>query len=436
MCCGGRRGAHQSDDGAGYECRAARNDPGMRRFIVIITAAALLAVLTVVVIVGSPPPENVGAGSSRDSEVTSAPASPASQPAEAPSTSAAARRSATPPAVRLRKLPATYGQPLYVTSPPGNPARLFVVEKTGRIRIFTHGHVLSHPFLDLSRQVSHDGEQGLLSMAFDPHYARNGRFYVDYTNANGNTRVVRYRVSRSNPNRADPSSARIILRIHQPYPNHNGGQLQFGPNGRLFVGMGDGGSEGDPQHHAQDPRSRLGKLLSINVNVSPVRVNLYARGLRNPWRFSFDRKTGALWIGDVGQNRREEVDYLPPRHPAGANFGWNGYEGTLVFNAHAAASLNKSTLTWPVSQYSHDPGSAITGGYVYRGAAIASLRGYYVFGDFGSGQVWAKRGPRGAAHLLPGADGRVTQLSSFGQDAAGELYVVSLAGSVYKIVPR
>jgi glucose/arabinose dehydrogenase len=284
--------------------------------------------------------------------------------------------------------------------------------------------------------VSTGGEQGLLSMAFDPHYAANRRFYVDYTNVSGDTRVVRYRASSSNPDVAVASSARVLLGVHQPYSNHNGGQLQFGPGGLLFVGMGDGGSGGDPQHHAQDPRSRLGKLLRINVGVSPARVTTYAKGLRNPWRFSFDRKTGALWIGDVGQNAWEEIDYLRPGRPAGANLGWNGYEGTHVYDAQVAATLNKASLTRPVAQYSHSIGNAVTGGYVYRGSAIPALRGFYLFADFGSGHAWAMKGPSGARRALSGADGQVSQISSFGQDASGELYIVSLTGSVYKIVPR
>ena len=199
--------------------------------------------------------------------------------------------------------------------------------------------------------------------------------------------------------------------------------------------MGDGGSGGDPQGYAQNSRSRLGKLLRLNVDVSPVRVGIYAKGLRNPWRFSFDRSTGALWIGDVGQGAREEIDYLRPGRPAGANFGWNGYEGTLVYDSRTAARLTKSSLTFPVSQYGRDLGYSVTGGYAYRGSAIPALRGFYLFADWGSGHVWAKKGPGGARSTVAGLDGQVAQISSFGQDAAGELYVVSLAGSVYKIVP-
>ena len=260
--------------------------------------------------------------------------------------------------------------------------------------------MLPQPFLDISAQVSRGGEQGLLSMAFHPRYASNGRFYVNYTNTNGDTRVVRYRVSSADPDRAAASTARVLLRVDQPYNNHNGGQLQFGPDGRLWVGMGDGGSGGDPQGRAQDSRSRLGKMLRVNVGTSPARVSVYAKGLRNPWRFSFDRATGALWIGDVGQNAWEEIDYLRPGRPAGANFGWNAYEGTHVYDAAVAARLNRSSLTWPVSQYSHSVGYSVTGGYVYRGTAIPSLRGFYVFADY-SGRVWAKRGPGGEPLRAP-----------------------------------
>ena len=172
--------------------------------------------------------------------------------------------------------------------------------------------------------------------------------------------------------------------------------------------MGDGGSGGDPRGYAQNPRSRLGKLLRINVNVSPVRVRIYAKGLRNPWRFSFDRRTGALWIGDVGQGAREEIDYLRPGRKPGANFGWNGYEGTLVYDSSTAARLKRGALTFPVSQYGRDLGYSVTGGYVYRGSAVPALRGFYLFGDFGSGHVWAKRGPGADRHLVQGADGEVT----------------------------
>jgi glucose/arabinose dehydrogenase len=406
----------------------------MQRFIALIAGAAVLAGLGVLLVAEGPSP-TAASGSTPMPAAGTRPAGDSSGLASATTVSASASAGTTPPAVALRRL-GTFDQPVYLTSPPGDTSRLFVVEKTGRIRVLKNGSVLAAPFLDISSLVSDGGEQGLLSMAFDPAYGTNRRFYVDYTDVNGDTRVVRYRSSASNPDVAVPSGAKVLLRVDQPYANHNGGQLAFSPSGRLFVGMGDGGSGGDPQRHAQDPRSRLGKLLRLNVDVSPVRVGIYARGLRNPWRFSFDRATGSLWIGDVGQDAWEEIDYLRPGRPAGANLGWNGYEGTHVLNAQVAGTLNKSSLTWPVAEYSHSLGEAVTGGYVYRGSAIPALRGFYLFADFASGHVWAKKGPSGARRALSGADGQATQISSFGQDASGELYVVSLAGPVYKIVPR
>jgi glucose/arabinose dehydrogenase len=339
----------------------------------------------------------------------------------------------SPPAVKLQKIPGTYDYPVYVAAPPGDTHRLFIVEKTGGIRILLNGTVLAKPFLDLSAQVSGQTEQGLLSMAFDPRYATNGRFYVDYTNLAGDTRVVRFTVSASDPNVADPASAKVLLAVHQPYSNHNGGQLQFGPDGRLYVGMGDGGSEGDPNNVAQNPHSLLGKILRITLGAKP-KVAIYARGLRNPWRFSFDRATGALWIGDVGQDKWEEVDYLKPGRPAGANLGWSAFEGSHVYKPAVAAKLNRSKLVWPVAQYSHAVGNAVVGGYVYRGSAIPALRGWYVFGDYGSGHIWAFKRGAGAPKALSGADKALSSITSFGQDASGELYVASPSGSVYKIV--
>ena len=340
-----------------------------------------------------------------------------------------------PPAVGLRRITGTYSQPVYVASPPGDRSRLFIVEKTGRIRIVRNGVLLARPFLNISTQVSNGSEQGLLSMAFHPRFAGNGRFYIDYTDRAGDTRVVSYRVQQGNPNRADTTTRRVLLAIDQPYANHNGGQLQFGPDGRLYVGMGDGGSGGDPQGNAQNNASRLGKLLRITLG-SPPQVSIYAKGLRNPWRFSFDRANGRLWIGDVGQNAWEEIDVLAAGRPAGANLGWNGFEGTHVYNSTTAAQLDRSTLVWPREEYSHSVGYSVTGGYVYRGSAIPALRGFYLFADYGSGRVWAMDGPAGARARVPGLDGRLSAISSFGQDARGELYIVSLRGSVYRIVPR
>jgi glucose/arabinose dehydrogenase len=405
----------------------------MRRIVLLIAAVALVSAAIAVAVTRGPPPTSAGATPSPAANTPPGAAQGATAGRESPA--AAAAEDPRPPAVRLTRVPGDYEQPLYVTAPRGDRSRIFIVEKTGAIRIVKNGAPLSRPFLDISGEVSRGGEQGLLSMAFHPRHASNGLFYVNYTDRAGDTRVVRYRVSRTDPDRAAASTASVVLRVVQPYSNHNGGQVQFGPDGRLYVGMGDGGSGGDPRGYAQDPRSRLGKLLRINVDVSPVRVSIYAKGLRNPWRFSFDRGTGALWIGDVGQGAREEIDYLRPGREPGANFGWNGYEGTLVYDSATAARLKRGALTFPVSQYGRDLGYSVTGGYVYRGSAVPGLRGFYLFGDFGSGHVWAKRGPGADRHLVRGADGEVRQLSSFGEDARGELYITSLAGSVFKIVP-
>ena len=332
-------------------------------------------------------------------------------------------------AAKLRPLVGGLDQPVYVTAAPGEPARLYVVEQPGRIVVVERGKVRGEPFLDVGKLVSCCGERGLLSVAFHPDYARNRRLYVDYTDSGGNTRVVEYR---SDGVRVLPASARRLLAVDQPYPNHNGGQLQFGPDGRLYVGMGDGGSGGDPENRGQDASTMLGKLVAIDVATGAT--SLAGIGLRNPWRFSFDRLTGDLWIGDVGQDAWEEVDHVVkgglPR-----NFGWSVYEGLVRFKD---APLDKSApLVRPVAVYSHAQGCSITGGYVYRGKAIPALRGRYVYGDFCSGHIWSL-----AATATPGAAAKprlepwnVPQLSSFGEDAAGELLTVSLAGAISRLVP-
>ena len=323
-----------------------------------------------------------------------------------------------PPAVALQSV-GTFDQPVYVTSPPGDTSRLFVVEKTGRIRIVKNGSTLATPFLDISGLVSNGSEQGLLSMAFDPRFATNRRFYVNYTNVNGDTRVVRYLASSADPDVASPASARVLLRVDQPYSNHNGGQLQFSPSGLLFVGMGDGGSGGDPQRHAQDPRSRLGKLLRLNVNVSPVQGEHLRQGAAQPVavlvrphdRRPLDRRRGPERLGG---DRLPEGRAARRSQPAAGT----GTKARTSTTRRWRRTLNKASLTWPVSQYGRSLGYSVTGGYVYRGTAIPALRGFYLFADFGSGHVWAKKGPGGARRALSGVDGQVAQISSFGQDAA------------------
>jgi glucose/arabinose dehydrogenase len=340
-------------------------------------------------------------------------------------------RPAAAPSFGLKLVAQGLTQPVYVASPPGDTHRLFIVEKGGKILIMKDGSLLPTPFLDLSGRVSTGSEQGLLSVAFSPRYATNGRFYVDYTDPTGNTKVVRYVVSATDPDRADTATRKVILTVDQPYANHNGGQLQFGPGGGLYVGLGDGGSEGDPHDYGQNLKVRLAKILRINLAVSPPRVIIYAYGLRNPWRFSFDPANGNLWIGDVGQDRWEEIDFLRAGTRPGSNFGWSYYEGDHVYKPQP---INRTRLRFPVFEYSHTLGCAVTGGYVYRGSAIPALRGYYLFADFCSGRVWMKKGSAGSVARAPVSQ-RVTNISSFGRDASGELYLISLSGSIYKLVP-
>jgi glucose/arabinose dehydrogenase len=340
--------------------------------------------------------------------------------------------------------------PLYLTAPPGDD-RLFVVEKGGRIRIVEDGTLRPDPFLDISSLVSGGSEQGLLGLAFHPDYESDGRFFVDYTDRAGDTRIVQYHVS-SDANAADPASARILLTVDQPYSNHNGGQLAFGPDGYLYVGMGDGGSGGDPQGHGQDARDLLGSLLRLDVSADTgyaippdnpwvdsagARGEVWSIGLRNPWRFSFDRSNGDLYIADVGQDEIEEVDVSPRASGGGrgANYGWNIMEGNSCFSS---GSCDRSGLVLPATQYTHADGCSVSGGYVYRGDAIPSLQGTYLYADFCSGWVRSFRHVNGTAteqrswpSLAPGGN-----VPSFGEDANGELYVMSADGGVYRVVSR
>jgi len=338
------------------------------------------------------------------------------------------------PSLALTTIASGFKRPVYLTQPPDDTHRLFVVLQGGRIRIIRDGVKLRRPFFDIAGQVSTGPEQGLLSLAFDPQFATNRFVYVDYTNLAGNVRVVRYRVMKAHPNRVDQSTARVLLRVREPFANHNGGQLQFGPDGKLYVAMGDGGSAGDPFNNAQNTTSRLGKILTIDASTSPVTVSMYAYGLRNPWRFAFDKATGDLWIGDVGQDAWEEVDYLPAGTAAGTDFGWSGYEGTHVYNATRAAAMNVASLTWPVAEYPHPTGEAIIGGYVYRGSAIPGLQGTYLYGDYMTARVWALTSPGGTPSEVPNVTQTVGHISSFGQDSSGELYLITLGGTVDKIV--
>lgn len=312
--------------------------------------------------------------------------------------------------------------------------RLFIIEKYGAIRIFKDGQLLEQPFLNIDDRVDDSGnEMGLLGFAFHPNYEQNGYFYVNYTGDGGNTRISRFQASGDS---ADPNSEQVLLVIDQPFENHNGGGVVFGPDGYLYLGLGDGGAAGDPFKNGQNTDVLLGKLLRIDVDNgdpyaipadNPFGSEVWAYGLRNPWRFSFDRATGDLWIGDVGQGEWEEVDYLPAGSPGGVNFGWSIMEGSYGYDGEPQPGL-----LLPAAEYSHSnpySGCSVTGGYVYRGS-MPEWNGVYLYGDYCSGTVWGLILSDGQwqSQVMFEPDLRIT---SFGEDEAGELYLVSDTGSVY-----
>jgi glucose/arabinose dehydrogenase len=335
-------------------------------------------------------------------------------------------------AARLQPVITGLNQPTYVLGHNGN---LYIVQRDGKIRVRRHGRMQRRPFLDISAHVTTaGGEQGLLSMALAPRFDRNGRVYVDFTNLSGGTRVVQYRTFAGNRHRVNPASRRVLLKVGQPFSNHNGGQLQFGPDGLLYISLGDGGSEGDPNLNGQS-KGPLSTILRLDPRKRHPAAGMYAYGLRNPWRFSFDRKTGGMWIGDVGQDTFEEVDHLRHGAAAGTNFGWSFYEGRSVFKNQP---IDRSRLRFPVAVYRHSVAGSdncsITGGYVYRGSAIPRLRGEYLYADFCSGRIW-KIPSAGGHPRLTNMSFKASSISSFGEGSHGELYVVSLGGTIYKIVP-
>jgi glucose/arabinose dehydrogenase len=334
------------------------------------------------------------------------------------------------PAYRFQQLFSVVS-PVHVSAPRSQPGRLYVVEQAGRILLAVNGR-LRAPLLDIRPLVQSGGEQGLLSVAFHPAYAKNRRFYVDYTDKNGDTRVVEYRANRAGT-AALPRTARQLLFVKQPYANHNGGQLAFGPDGRLYVGMGDGGSGGDPENRAQNLRDLLGKLLAIDPLRKGARWQIVGYGLRNPWRFSFDRANGDLYIADVGQGAWEEIDYLPRRSPGLENFGWDVFEGRARFEDKAPNAAGR--LVGPIEVYGHDQGCSVTGGFVYRGSRVSAARGRYFYGDYCSGNVWSLRVQGGRSTDVQREAFRIPNLSSFGEDARGELYATSLSGQVWRLVP-
>jgi glucose/arabinose dehydrogenase len=337
--------------------------------------------------------------------------------------------------------------PVHITHAGDGSGRLFVVEQCGRIMIVRNGVVQPTPFLDVSAQVSCGDERGLLSIAFPPGYAEKGHFYICYTDGPGDIVVARYGRS-ADPDTADPATGETLLVIpHRTYANHNGGQLAFGPDGYLYLGTGDGGGGGDPEGNGQDPASLLGKILRIDVEsgVAPYAIppnnpfvnapgflpEIWALGLRNPWRFSFDRLAGDLYIADVGQASFEEVNFQPVAGPGGANYGWNIMEGAHCFGA---VPCDQTGLTLPVHEYGHSQGCSITGGFVFRGPASAGLSGKYIFGDYCSGRIWALQQTGGGWSNILLADTGYT-ISSFGEDEAGNVYAADHGGgAIYRLV--
>ncbi len=318
----------------------------------------------------------------------------------------------------------TFASPVYLTAPRSEPGSIYVVEQAGRIVRVAGGRRTT--FLDIRPQVLAGGEQGLLSVAFHPNYAENRLFYIDHTARNGNTIIAEYRARAG----ATPVRTRVLVNLPDPAGNHNGGQLVFGPDGYLWWGNGDGGGGGDEFGNGQRADGYFAKIMRRDVGKPNARWLTWAVGLRNPWRFSFDRVGGALYIGDVGQNAWEEVDYVP-RGRSHLNFGWNRYEGDADYGDEEL--LPGWTLTPPIHVYDHNDGCSITGGYVYRGTKVASAVGRYFFGDFCNGRMWSLRVQNGKATDVKREPYTVPSLSSFGEDARGELYLLSLSGPVYRL---
>ncbi|MHB9003542.1 MAG: PQQ-dependent sugar dehydrogenase [Coriobacteriia bacterium] len=427
----------------------------IRPVVALISLAAVTAVIITL----------TSTGCSRSSEptVVERPEKPAEETTTPPTTGDLAAID-----VMLEPLAKGLEQPLFVAEMPGSPGRLVVLQKTGRAVLLENGTATTSPFLDLSKRVSTSSEQGLLGLAFSPDFASNGRFYINYTDSDGSTVVARV-TAPGDHTRADPDSEQELLRIEQPYANHNGGCIAIGPDGMLWIGMGDGGSGGDPDGNGQNPNALLGKMLRIDVGESgraptgePYGIpadnpyadppteeagfpEVWAMGLRNPWRFSFDRTTGDLWIGDVGQSAWEEIDFVAApvgkQSPAVAtpgkpvNFGWNRYEGNHTYPGGETVT-DVPGFTRPVIEYDRAAGQSVTGGFVYRGTAYPALVGVYLYADFGSGRLWgARRGAHGALENVELLD-TGKQLVSFGELADGELLVVDFAGEILKVTAK
>ena len=338
-------------------------------------------------------------------------------------------------------------QPLDIQHAGDNSGRIFIVERGGKILVLENGFVLEEPFLDIGNKIAtRNSEQGLLGLAFHPHYAENGHFFINYSDRNGDTVIARYQVS-GNPNQANPDSETAFIHVDQPFGNHNGGGMAFGPDGFLYIGLGDGGSANDPQGNGQNLNTYLGKLLRIDVDGGETYLipadnpflqgeglpEIWVYGLRNPWRFSFDSLTGDLYVGDVGQNQWEEIDFLLAGSPGGANFGWNYMEGQHPFSGEPPAGAE---LIAPVAEYDHGQGCSITGGVVYRGTELPEWQGLYLYGDFCSGRIWGllQIDVIWQTQILMEAD---FLIASFGQDQAGNIYLADYSTeSVYRLVRK
>jgi len=341
--------------------------------------------------------------------------------------------------VKLAKVASGLSRPVLLTFAPGDPRkRLFVLEQhVARVRAIENGAVVKEPYLALTGKVSKGNEQGLLGLAFHPRFAENGRFFVYYTDRDGDSRLVEYTAA-PDADRADPKTAKELFTVEQPYSNHNGGSLEFGPDGKLYLGLGDGGAGGDPHGNGQNPKAKLAKILRFDVDAAKPAAEIVAIGVRNPWRFDFDPRTGDVYIGDVGQERWESLYVVEAGTLDGRNFGWNVAEGR---HCYERSRCDRSKFIAPVTDYSHEQGCSVTGGVVYRGAALPALDGVYFYADYCMGWIrsfrWAPDGIRQHWDWRPVIDprGQVTQVSSFGRDADGEVYVLSLDGTIRKLVP-
>jgi glucose/arabinose dehydrogenase len=408
-----------------------------------------MAALAVLAAACSGPPTTLDGSPSQARATPSAPASPP------PAGSAEPSANPDPGAIRLEKVAGGLSEPIGITSAGDGSDRLFVNERGGRIRVIGPGGFLrADPFVDLAGRILAGNERGLLGVAFHPGFARNRRLFVDYTRAGDGATVISELTASANTQTADPSSERVLLTIAQPFANHNGGQLAFGPDGYLYIGMGDGGSAGDPFGNGQNRNVLLGKILRIDVDGSPAggrayalppdnafgpdgpeagrgRPEIWAMGLRNPWRFSFDAASRDLYIGDVGQGSWEEIDRQPAGAKAGRNYGWNQTEGLHCYTD----GCNRSDFVDPIAEYGHDQGScSVTGGYVYRGETQPGLRGIYLFGDYCSGLIFSLQVDAGRdAPKLVAESG--LSISSFGVGEDGEIYVADLeGGGIYHVV--